>query len=287
MFYANPCYPNYFDAYDKSGYAMSNADNISLKPYIKSINDSSSQYHSLEKIIKSNDIYLKYDFYWTSGMYPAYMYIVIKHDNGKDTLLIYSPYSSDAWFGQNKIRAGEWYNSLFHIYIENVDNDYKRVMVDASIGTKRYNGWHTDKTYSNPKIECIGIRGYQHVRDIVIADFPLHINDEVVELPIINHAGDFVDKGDGSYELTEANKVGSINIDAANAKIKNKKLLAVNYTSSITRNNDDITSVEINYAGKIDLHNLQDGANVIITSLEGDIINKEVLNQLTVTAKKV
>lgn len=159
-------------------------------------------------------------------------------------------------------------------------------MVDASVGTRRYR-YHANDSYSNPKIKKIGVCGYQHIRDFVITDFPLHINDEVIELPITNHAGDFIDKGDGKYELAEVNKVGSITIDTSNAKVENKKLLAVNYISSVTRNNDDINGVEINFAGKTDLHDLQDGANVIITSLEGDAINNESINQLTVTAKKV
>lgn len=49
MFYANPCYPNYFDSYDKNGYTTSNADNISKKPYIKSVRDDSTKTHNLEK----------------------------------------------------------------------------------------------------------------------------------------------------------------------------------------------------------------------------------------------
>lgn len=293
MFYMNPYYTNYLDAYNKATYTMSIADNISLKSYIKCTKAGNADSQFCEKLVDSKDIYLKYAFYFiessNSTDYRAEMRVLVEDTSGKkETLYIFDPqgYYHRSCVGANDVSRGYWCDACWHFYFETKDDGKKHLCFKGIVGAKSYDGY-VSTIFDDPKIVSIQFAGYQHLRDIVIADFPLHINDEIIELPITAHAGDFVDQGDGKYDLLEAEKVGTATIDTSGVKTENTRLVAVSYMSSMERNNDDITGVEISYAGNKDLHALQDGSNVVVASFEGDAINREALSSLTVTAKKV
>lgn len=279
MFYANPCYPDYFDAHDSS-YKTQGQN----PPYIDSPLDESGQ-HYLKKIVNKEDIYIKYDFMWINGNYNAWMDPTISYDGGKESYPLFSPYYSRAWFGVGKFKVNQWYTAIYHIYAEKIDSENKRIFIDIIIDDKQYHT-RTDKTYLNPKVESFVLGGVQHIRNVIVADFPLCVNDKIVELPV-SHAGDFIDKKDGTYELSTVDQTGTVNVDISSLEEENTKLIAISYISSITRNNEDITGVEVNYAGSKEVYSLQDGSNVVIQSINGDSINKDTLKQATITAKKV
>lgn len=279
MFYANPCYPNYFDFYDSS-YKIDGQN----PPYIYSPANESSQ-HYVEKIVNNEDVYIKYDFFWNNGRCDVWMNPTISYDGGEESYPLFSPYNNSAWFGKGRFKEAQWYTAIFHIYAEKISGENKRIFIDATVGDIQYHA-HTNKTYLNPKIKSFVLGGAQHLRNIIVADFPLYFNDKIVELPI-SHAGDFISKENGTYELSAVDQAGTINVDTSNIEEENTKLLAVSYISSITRNNEDITDVEIDYAGSKEMYNLQDGSNIVIKSIKGDSVDKETLKQVTVTAKKV
>lgn len=291
MFYMNPCYVNYFDSCDTTSYITQAADNISLKPYIKCTRYASAEAQYCEKIVDAKSLYVKYSNCYISAGSDVNEDLRIVLQEGSQTKILYvydawRSYGNRALMGRNDIGAGYWVDHVWHFFFEDAIDGKKCLRIEGIVGSKSYS-YTSTVTYDDPKIHSIQFAGYQHLRDIAIADFPLHINDEIVELPITAHAGDFVDKGNGKYDLLEAEKIGTATVDTSAVKTENTRLVAVSYLSSTIRNNDDITGVEIGYAGGKDLHALQDGANMVVASFEGDAINKEALGQLTVTAKKV
>lgn len=291
MFYMNPCYVNYFDFCDTASYITQAADDISLKPYIKCTRYAGAEAQYCEKIVDTKNLYTKHSAYYIyrDRGYNEDIRITIKDGNQEQILYIYDPWRTNiprALMGREDIGAGYWVDHAWHFFFEDAIDGKKCLRIEGIVGSKSYS-YTSTVTYDDPKIHSIQFAGYQHLRDIAIADFPLHINDEIVELPITAHTGDFVDKGNGKYDLLEAEKIGTATVDTSAVKTENTRLVAVSYLSSTIRNNDDITGVEIGYAGGKDLHALQDGANMVVASFEGDAINKEALGQLTVTAKKV
>lgn len=292
MFYINPCYVDYFESYDSAQYKYSAADSVSTTPYIKR---SSSVYsHTYASYCKKdidngiNDLYVNAELYIMNSYCSAEVLIDIE-DNGVITKenvydVTNSGKSNGLTGGGNFIPYKGWYKHSFHFYFSTNSDGKKVLQVSGTVNGNDISGSSTN-TYTNPTIKSIYFAESFYIRNIVIADFVLKANDEVTELTASAHGGDFVANSDGSYELTEVEKAGTVTLDTSGIKTTNSKIVAASYMADINRNNDDITDVDISYAGQTVTQNLNDGNNITITSFTDDI-DMSALGTVTITAKK-
>lgn len=285
MLYVNPGYVEYLDSYDAGKFTT--AADSNWGKYIKrsgcTDNTSSYCYKGIDS--DTDDVYFKSSFYYISTSCHAEVHIDVIDNGAKKNINVLDLYSRQGIINSN-ISSNFWFNVFFHFYF---DSNTKVLKVEGRINGIDFSASDENNKYTNPKITGIYIVSSLMVKDIVITDFKINANDELIELPVSAHGGDFIANTDGGYELTDVEKTGTVSLDTSSIKTDNKKIIAASYIAYANRNNDDITDLDIAYAGQTYQKHLNDGSNVLIASFTNtaDGINVNNINSVTITAKKV
>lgn len=289
MLYVNPCYVELFDVHDPVWENVTQADNISVKPYIyrKGSTDSLSQY--CEKTFSGvTDCWHKVSLYNFASNYHADITVVIT-DRAKVTLVdVLDSYTASGIYGYNDYNMpyNKWFDYAFHYTLQTHTDGNVYLHADGIADTHEYTGKYYAIGFSSAaKITGIRIRASFHIRDFIIADFPLHKNDEIKELTVTEHGGDFVSSENDTYELKNVGDVGTVTLDTSNITEADYQLVGVTYICEASRNNDDINALAVNYGGVTSDYTLADGNQVL--NIGRTNVTKDNLGTITITAKKV
>ena len=289
MLYVNPCYVELFDVHDPVWKNVTQADNISVKPYIyrNGGTDNTDQY--CEKNFPGvTDCWQKVGLYNGWSIYHADVVVVITDGTTVKLIDIFDSYTKNGIYGYDdfKMPYNQWFDYIFHYTLQTHTDGKVYLHADGIAGTHEYTGKYYATGFSSAaKITGIRIRASFHIRDFVIADFKLNKNDEIKELAVTEHGGDFVSSANNTYELETVGAVGTVTLDTSSITTADYQLVGVTYICIASRNNDDINALAVNYGGVTSDYNLADGDQIM--NICRTNVTKDSLGTVTITAKKV
>lgn len=288
MLYVNPCYVEFFDAHHTAWINKAN-DSKSAKPYIyrKGWTDDIDQY--CEKTFPGFiDCWHKVSLYNFESGCHADVAVIVTDGTTVKIIDVLDSYTSDGMYGHNdfNIPYDQWFDYVFRYTLQTHSDGKTYLHADGTAGTHEYTGkYYATGFSSTAKITGIRIRASFHIRDLIIADFPLYKNDEIKELPVTAHGGDFVSSANNTYNLETVGAVGTVTLDTSSITTEDYQLVGASYICIASRNNDDINALAVNYCGVTSDYALADGNQVMNISRTN--VTKDSLGTVTITAKKV
>lgn len=290
MLYLNPCYVELFDVHHSEWKNVTQADDISVKPYIYRFGATDDVNQYCEKTFPGlTDCWQKVSLYDVNSNYHADVTVVITDGTTVTLVDVLDSYTSDGMYGYNdsKIPYNQWFDYLFHYTLQTHTDGKVYLHADGIAGTHEYTGKYYATGFSSAaKITGIRIRGSFRIRDLIIADFKLYKNDEIKELTVTEHGGDFVTTANNTYDLKTVGAVGTVTLDTSSITVAGYQLVGGSYICTASCDSKDIiNALTVNYGGVTSDYTLVDGDQVLNTSSTD--VTKDNLGTVTITAKKV
>lgn len=288
MLYINPCYVELFDVHNIA-WKDSAKDSNSEKPYIyrNGYTDDVGQY--CEKTFPGvTDCWHKVSLYNNSSGYHADVTVVITDGTTVKLADILDSYTNNGMYGYNDCRIpyNQWFDYTFHYTLQTHSDGKVYLHADGTAGTYAYTGKYYATGFSSAaKITGIRIRASFYIRDLIITDFKLYKTDEIKELAVTEHGGDFVSGENNTYDLETVGAVGTVTLDTSSITTADYQLIGVSYICIASRNNDDINALTVNYCGVTSDYTLVDGDQFL--NIGSTNVTKDNLGTVTITAKKV
>lgn len=263
MLYINSYYLNFFDEYNSSY-----SEDSKNKYIVHNLTDNTSIY--CKKVIDaSSNIWNKISLLNVGSGYHADISVCVT-DNGTDTIIdVFDSYTQNGLFGYtSKMPVKTWFEYVANYALK--EHDDGKTYLHAN-GIISYGDNHTtyDDTYytktsfsSSAKITAVYVRASFNFKNFIIADFKLNTNDSVLELPVSAHGTDFVENSDGSFCLSDVGKVGTTTFDVSGID-GSKTLLGAAYNLVVTKNNDDINAMTVDFGGNEKDYTFTDEKNII------------------------
>lgn len=290
MLYVNPCYPDLFDVHGSRWvYSAANDRNGNTKPYMErnSATDDVNDYCG-KNFPGVTDCWHKVSLYNGASNYHADVTVVVTDGTTVTLFDVLDSYTNDGMYGHNDCRIpyNKWFDYIFHYTLQTHSDGKVHLHADGIAGTHAYTGrYFLAELSSEAKITGIRIRASFNIRDLIIADFKLYKNDEIKELPITAHGGNFVSSANNTYDLETVGAVGTVTLDTSSITTADYQLLGGAYKCTASRNNEDINALSINYGGVTSDYTLADGSQILTAGSTN--VTKDSLSTVTVTAKKV